>query len=155
MLLTEPGWAEALPTRRLMVHPYLPWRCLGISAESPCFLIGRSQPQNEERALLSNFLVPSAEYLLEVMAQVSDQGYRVYRLELGEGEVPSRLAPICALKSYRAGGVIWFSYLEEDGVMRPCLPWQPPPADRTEWTTEWTYQPVPDIPVRLRQSCLK
>lgn len=141
MLLTEPGWAEVLPTRRRLVHPYLPWRCLGISGESPCFLIERDQHQQDEPDLLSNFLVSSPEFLLEVLTQLGDCNYRVYRLHLSrDGGAESRLEQISAIKSYHAQGVSWFSHVGADGVTRPCLSWQPAPDPDATWTTEWSCE---------------
>ncbi len=143
MLLTKPGWAEEQPTRRRLVQPYLPWRCVGVSSESPCFLIECRQYQHGERDLLNSFLVPSPEYLLEVVGQLCGGVYRVYRLHIsGSDDEVCRLELIHTIRSYRVNGVAWFCHIGVDGVAQPCLPWQPRPDASAEWTTEWTSEPV-------------
>lgn len=145
MLLTKPGWAEELLTRRRLVQPYLPWRCVGVSAESPCFLVECRHDQRDEQDLLKSFLVSSPEHLLEVLDQFCGGTYRVYRLHMsgGDDEI-CRLELVHTIRSYRVSGVTWFCHIGVDGVTQPCLPWQPRPDASAEWSTEWTCEPVLD-----------
>lgn len=148
MLLTKPGWAEEQPTRRRLVQPYLPWRCVGVSSESPCFLVECRHDQRDEQDLLNSLLVPSPEHLLEVVGQLCGGGYRVYRLHMsGGGDEVSRLELIHTIRSYRVNGVTWFCHIGVNGVAQPCLPWQPRPDASAEWSTEWTCEPVFDASV--------
>jgi len=128
MLLTDPCWADTHPTRLRLVQPYLPWRAIGMSTESPCFLVERAGPQQEEKALLSHLLVSTPEHLLKVVAELGQDCGPVYRLCLsGHGESDNRLERITSLMQYEAGGVPWFNTIGKDGQSSPCLPWQPKP----------------------------
>jgi len=138
MLLTDPSWAETHPTRRRLVQPYLPWRAIGVSTESPCFLVERAGPQQEEQALPSHLLVSTPEHLLKVLAELGQHCGSVYRLCLsGHGETDNRLERITSLLQYEAGGVPWFSTIGKDGQNRPCLPWQPKPGADTLHVIVW------------------
>lgn len=114
MLLTTPGWAEEQPTRRRLVQPYKPWRCIGVSSESPCFLVECRHDQRDEPELLNSFLVPSPEHLLEVVGQLCGGAYRVYRLHVsGGGDEVSRLELVHA---------IWSVPVPVDSGLRKTVP---------------------------------
>ena len=138
MLLTEFGAEESQAVRRHLVRPYQPWRYVGITGESPCFLIERDRTDHRADSLLSAYLVPSAEQLLEIVEFLGYGACRVYKVALaGKGEGRSQLEPITALHSYTAGGVQWFSYEGHDGAIHPCLPGQPKADTGAVWVTEW------------------
>ncbi|MEF9339762.1 hypothetical protein V4889_00955 [Ralstonia solanacearum species complex bacterium KE101] len=138
MLLTEFGCEEQQSVRRQLVRPYQPWRYVAITAESPCFLIERDRHHHDAASLLSAYLVPSAEELLQVVDYLGHDDCRVYKVGLSGGAgTHSRLDPINALHSYTADGVQWFSYEVQDGVIYPCLPGQPKADTRADWAIEW------------------
>lgn len=138
MLLTEFGCEEPQSVRQQLVRPYQPWRYVAITEESPCFLIERDRADHGAVSLLSAYLVPSAEELLQVVEYLGHDGCRVYKVGLsGRTGAHSRLDPVDALHSYTAAGVRWFSYEAENGAMHPCLPGQPKADTRADWTVEW------------------
>lgn len=138
MLLTEIGCEESQAVRRHLVRPYQPWRYVGITGESPCFLIERDCHDHGADSLLNAYLVPSAEELLQIVEYVGRGTCRVYRVALaGKAHVPSQLDPIMVVHSYTAGGVRWFAYEGRDGAIHPCLPGQPKADNRAVWVAEW------------------
>nr|CUV44893.1 Hypothethical protein [Ralstonia solanacearum] len=138
MLLTEFGCEESQAVRRHLVHPYQPWRYVAITVESPCFLIERDRGDRGADSLLSAYLVPSAEELLQIVEYLGHGACRVYKVVLaGKAERRSQLDPITALHSYTAGGVQWFSCEGQDGAIHPCLPGQPKADTGAVWVTEW------------------
>lgn len=137
MLLTEFGCEEPQSVRQQLVRPYQGWRYVGITGESPCFLIERDRQDHGAASLLSAYLVPSAEELLQVI-EFLGQDCRVCKVDLsGMSGVHSQLDPIKALHSYKADGVQWFGYEGQDGAIHPCLPWQPKAETSADWTIEW------------------
>lgn len=141
MLLTELGCEEVRPARQQLVHPYQPWRYVAITAESPCFLIERGGLDHGVPSLLSAYLVPSPEELLQIV-EFLGHDCRVYKVGLyGSAGAPSQLDPLKALFSYAAGGPQWFSYQTEDGAILPCFPWQPKAETSADWTIEWAASP--------------
>lgn len=153
MLLTDPSWAETHPTRRRFVQPYLPWRAIGVSKESPCFLVERVAPLQEEQALPSHLLVTTPEYLLKVVTELGVQCGQVYRLCLsGHGESENRLERVVSLTQYEAGGVPWFNSTGKDGRSCPCLPWQPKPEADSLHVTVWADSETPGALVGITTS---
>lgn len=138
MLLTEFGCEESQAVRRHLVRPYQPWRYVAITSESPCFLIERDPLDHGNNSLLSAYLVPSAEELLQIVEYLGHSACRVYKVDLaGKAKVPSQLAPITALHSYMTGGVQWFSYEGQDGAIYPCLSGQPKADASAARVIEW------------------
>lgn len=138
MLLTEFGCEESQAVRRHLVRPYQPWRYVGITGESPCFLIERDRHDHGANSLLNAYLVPSAEELLQIVEYIGRGACRVYRVALaGNAEAPSQLDPITVLHSYTVGGVQWFAYEGQDGAIHPCLPGQPKADTGAVWVAEW------------------
>lgn len=139
MLLTQAGWEEPQLVKRWLVQPFSPWRCLGISTESPCFLIDCHESASASGQLLGAFLVPSPEHFLEVVSQLSDNQYQAYRLLLsGDGSSESRLERIESIRSYPAADTVWFSSVGIDGTTRPCVAGQPSAGPEVQWTVEWS-----------------
>lgn len=138
MLLTEIGFEERQPVRNQLVRPYQAWRYVAITGESSCFLIERDCRSHDIASLLSAYLVPSAEELLQVVEYLGHGDCRVYKVGLSGGAGGySQLDPINALHSYTAGGAQWFSYEAQDGAIYPCLPGQPKVDTGADWTIEW------------------
>jgi len=98
---------------------------VAITSESPCFLIERDRPGHGAASLLSAYLVPSAEELLQVI-EFLGQDCRVCKVDLsGNSGEHSQLDPIKALHSYKADGVQWFGYEGQDGAIHTQCPWHP------------------------------
>lgn len=141
MLLTEISWEVEDSVLRGLV-PYQPWRYVGISLESPCFLVKWSQHHHGEQPLLKNFLVAKPEDVLQMIGLLGVSDCRVYWLHIPrDDEECSRLEPVHAIKSYCLNGVTWFNHIDADGVAHPSsLSWQPAPEADTTMTTEWVCE---------------
>ncbi|WP_429284926.1 hypothetical protein [Paraburkholderia sp. GAS41] len=87
-------------------------------------------------------MAASPENLLEVLAQLPADGFRIYKIQLThDREAASRLESVHALTSYSATGVIWYNFVNDEGITQPCLPWQPRPEAECAYTIEWSMAP--------------
>ena len=140
MLLTQTTWEEKNPVRRQLVSPYVAFRCVAVSGQSPCFLIHQYRQDFEEDAMpVGAYLVATPEDLLEVVGQLDAECSRVYAIQTQhEASEGCAMNAVTVLGTYRANGVRWFSYVTADGAITPCLPWQPRAGADSEWRIEWS-----------------
>jgi len=86
-------------------------------------------------------MVASPENLLEILAQLPDDSFRIYKIQLTlDRESASHLELVHTLTSYSAAGVVWYNFVNSKGMTQPCLPWQPRPDATCEYTIEWSIE---------------
>lgn len=140
MLLTQTTWQENNPVRRHLVSPYIAFRCVAVSSESPCFLIQHASEDLKEDSLpVRAYLVTKAEDVLEVVAQLEAGRSRVYAFQTQPTEDERCVMNVVTdIRSYCEDGVTWFSYVTTDGAVTPCLPWQPRARSDHQLKVEWS-----------------
>jgi hypothetical protein len=151
MLLTRMHWEERQAARRRMVSPNIAWHRVALSSLGPCFLIECERESLDDSIFLSAYLVPSAEDLVETLEELEPGRCRVYRLRLSADEgVDSQLEPIHAVYSYLAAQAPWYSYVDANGVTRPCQNWQPETDIGTtfeiKWSVDHSVESVASVP---------
>jgi hypothetical protein len=140
MLLTHAQWAESNPTKQRLSAPHRPWRCVGISAESPVFLVDLFwAPENTDQAIRS-VLVSSPEELIEIVSEFGLDRCRVFHLGLANGRRDERpaLTEVMALRSHRAPGNPMKSYVYADaqGGQHACFSWSLSADETSVWEEE-------------------
>jgi hypothetical protein len=140
MLLTHAQWAESNPAKQKLSTPHRSWRCVGISAESPIFLVDLlSRPDNPDQAIRS-VLVSSPEELIEVVTEVGPKRCRAFHLGLAHGRPDGQpaLTEVKALRSHRQPGspVKWYVYVDARGYQHACFSWSPRADETSVWEEE-------------------
>jgi hypothetical protein len=123
MLVTDASWAECHPMRRAVARPYLPWRCVAWTDETPTFLAIASRSRVEEPHLPDGWLIDGPDALLEAAAAWTPESYSVYVLGRGASggdTLPCRVTGIWREleASDGARGALWYS--TGAGDMKPC-----------------------------------
>jgi hypothetical protein len=123
MLFTDANWAESSGFRRALAKPYQPWRCVGWTDESICFWVFPERESNQSGTLPDGLLVAGPEVLLEVVGQISPDGFSVYVMDANpDGESSARMQRLTALWNQpptdATAGDYW--YRTEEGKIRPC-----------------------------------
>ena len=144
MLLTQAQWAESNPAKRRLSAPHWPWRCVGISAESPTFLVDLFWGTDADQAIRS-VLVSSPEGLVEIVFAFGLDSCRVFHLGLANGcrdEQPA-LTEVMALRSHREPGSSMKSYvyIDTEGCQHECFPWSPHADECSVWQEELVFSP--------------
>ncbi|SOF00945.1 hypothetical protein SAMN05446635_9021 [Burkholderia sp. OK233] len=106
MLLTHVQWAESNAAKQKLSAPHRPWRCVGLSAESPIFFVDLLWgPDNPDQAIRS-VLVPSPEELVEMVTEVGSSRCRVFHLGVANGRPDAQpaLTEVKAIRSHREPG---------------------------------------------------
>ncbi|WP_321883314.1 MULTISPECIES: hypothetical protein [Paraburkholderia] len=143
MLLTHAQWAESNPAKQRLSAPHHPWRCVGLSAESPIFFIDLLYDDNSDQAIRSA-LVSSPEELIEIVTEIGPARCRVFHLGLANGrrEVAPTLTEVLSLMSYRApsNSVKYYVYLDMEGHRQACFPWSPRADENSVWEEELAFK---------------
>jgi hypothetical protein len=147
MLLTQSQWAESNPAKKRLSAPNRPWRCVGISAESPIFFVDLFwQAEGRDQAIRS-VLVSAPEDLIEVVTDFGRDRCRVFHFGLANGnrDVLPVLTEVIALKSYRERDslVKSYVYVDDQGRQQACFPWLPAPNESSEWRDELLFSGYP------------
>ncbi|TFE40030.1 hypothetical protein E2553_24910 [Paraburkholderia dipogonis] len=140
MLLTHAQWAESNPAKQKLSAPHRPWRCVGISAESPIFFVDLFWgPDNPDQAIRS-VLVSSPEELIEIVTEVGPDRCRVFHLGLANGRRDGQpaLTEVTGLRSHRAPGnpMKWYVYADAQGCQHACVSWSPRADETSVWEEE-------------------
>jgi hypothetical protein len=143
MLLTRSQWAESDPAKSRLSAPNKPWRCVGISAESPIFFVDLFWgPEGRDQAIRS-VLLSAPEELIEVVKEFGRDHCRVFHLGLANGnrDTLPLLTEVAALKSYRQPGSRMKSYVycDDQGRQRQCFSWLPAPGENSVWEDELLF----------------
>jgi hypothetical protein len=146
MLLTHDQWAESNPAKRKLSAPHRPWRCVGLSAESPVFLVDlQCRTHNPDQAIRS-VLVSSPEELVEIVSEIGSARCRVFHLGLADSNAEEQpaLTEMRALRSHREpdSPVKWYFYVDAQGHQHSCLPWSPAAAETSVWQEELVFDVI-------------
>lgn len=146
MLLTHAQWAESNPAKQKLCAPHRPWRCVGVSAESPIFFVDLLWGADDPDRAIRSVLVSAPEELIEIVAEVGPERCRVFHLSLANGRCdgyPS-LTEVTTLKSHRAPGntIKWYVYVDAQGRHHPCISWSPRADETSVWEEELVLNPM-------------
>jgi|SRR5471030_179629 len=140
MLLTRSEWADPNPGKSLLFAPHRPWRCVGLTAESPLFLVDLFWGETNDDQAIRSVLVVSPEELITVVQQFGVGSCRVFRLGLTNGDrnSTSALEKVLAVRSYRRpdSHQKWYVYVDTRGRQCPCHSWMPEPDVTSIWEDE-------------------
>jgi hypothetical protein len=146
MLLTNSQWAETNPGKRRLVAPNLPLRCVGLTGESPIFLVELFWGSEDADRAIRSVLVPSPEELIKVVREFGTTCCRVFHVTLSNGDrdAAPMFEEVIALQSYREYGSDFKSYVfvDRQGRQRPCFSWFSSPHADGLWEDELRFDGV-------------
>lgn len=156
MLLTNSQWADTNPGKRRLVAPNLPLRCVGLTGESPIFLIDLFWGSGDRDQAIRSVLVCSPEELINVVREFGTTCCRVFHVSLSNGDRDAlpRFEEIVALQSYRDPGSDFKSYVfvDRQGRQRSCFSWFSSPPENVQWEDELRFDCIDPGGVRLTDS---
>lgn len=143
MLLTQSQWAESNPAKNRLSAPNRPWRCVGISAESPIFFVDLFWGGEGRDQAIRSVLVSAPEDLIEVVTDFGRDRCRVFHFGLANGNRDALpvLTKVIALRSYREPDslVKSYAYVDDQGHQQACFSWLPAPGESAEWKDELLF----------------
>ncbi len=139
MLLTQSDWRDTSLSHQLLVHPLTPWRVIGLTRESACFVVETSDALKRDAAI-QTLLVSNLEELRSLVA--SDAiCTRVYLFRIAaDASDRSALIPLNSIRSYASLGTDWFICEDDSGACHNYGAWQPPIPDAHKVTAIWEAQ---------------
>lgn len=143
MLLTQAQWAESNPAKRKLSEPNRPWRCVGLSGESPIFFVDLFWDGEGNDQAIRSVLVSTPEDLIEVVTDFGRDRCRVFHFELANGDRDALpvLTEVIAIRSYREPGTLvkGYVYVDIQGHQQACFSWLPAPGENSEWKDELRF----------------
>lgn len=128
MFVTDASWREPSPVKKSLVHPMEAWRLVGITPETPIFLVQTMNFAVDDTTIVRTFLVGSVELLLQLLDQATAQtplNLRVHVIQETE------LEEVHELWEYQSGckqNQRLYAYVGPDGGLKPYYSWQKLPA---------------------------
>jgi hypothetical protein len=124
MLFTDSSWEESHPVKRTLLHPLLPWRCIGWSDLTLNFFVVASSGRGNF-ASPDGWIVDGPEALIELVLHLGDVSFSVHLLARDDADASVTLCRVSALwreLEVKDSDVEGYWYSTIDGRTRPCSP---------------------------------
>lgn len=124
MLFTNTDWEESHPTKRTLLQPLVPWRCVGWSDLTLNFFVVASSG-SEDLASPDGWVVDGAEALIELVLHLGDVHFAVHVMGRKEVDASVTLCQVNGLwkeVEVNDSDVVGYWYSTTDGQTRPCSP---------------------------------